>query len=105
MPLAGLLRKISAMLLRRRTERELRDELEFHIDMQAGKHMESGMGPAEARRRARAEFGSVELAKEDSRDVRTFRLLEELGQDFRYALRGFRRAPTFATTVVVTIAL
>ena len=101
----SLLQRLRALVLRRTAERELQDELEFHIDMQARKHVLEGLGAAEARQRARAEFGSVELAKEDARDVRAFRWLEEFVQDARIAARGFVRAPLFALTVVLTIAL
>lgn len=100
-----LLLRLRALLGRRRAERELRDELDFHIEMQVRKHIETGLGPAEARQRARAEFGSVELAKDDARDVRSFRWFEDFRQDVRIAARGFVRAPLFALTVVLTIAL
>jgi putative ABC transport system permease protein len=105
MPVNAILRKLRALVRRRRAERELRDELEFHIDMQVRKHMRAGMGPAEARRRARAEFGSVELAKDDARDVRSFPWLEDVLQDIRISLRGFVRTPVFAITVLLTISL
>jgi len=54
---------------------------------------------------ARREFGNVERVKEDARDVRGARGLEEFFQDVRYGLRSFARAPAFALSLVVTIAL
>ena len=107
MPVSGILRKLRALVQRRRAERELRDELEFHVGMQARKHMQAGMGPAEARRRARAEFGSVELAKDDARDVRgRFQWpSKDFLQDIRISVRGFVRTPVFALTVLLTISL
>ena len=105
MTINELLGKVRALMRRRRAERDLRDELAFHIEMQADKHVRGGMNPADARRRAHAEFGSVELAKEDARDVRAFRWVEEFVQDARIAARGFVRAPLFAITVVLTISL
>lgn len=103
--LGELLGKIRALAARRRAERDLRDELAFHIDMQVAKHVRQGMTLADARRRARAEFGSVELAKEDARDVSGVRWWEELAQDLRFSMRTIRRSPTFAITVIATIAL
>jgi predicted permease len=89
----------------RRAEHELAEELAFHLEMQARKHEQAGMDPAEAARLARLEFGNLELAKEDARDVRGTRFVGDLGRDVRYALRGLRRAPIFALSVVLTIGL
>jgi len=63
--------------------------------------MDAGQAAALARR----EFGNVELVKEDARDVRGTRWLEDLLQDVRYGLRSFARAPAFALSLVVTIGL
>jgi predicted permease len=103
--LGAAIRRIRVALMRGRAERDLRDELDFHIERQARKHMLAGMSPREARERARAEFGSIELAKEDARDTTRARWAEELAQDVRYTLRSLRRAPTFAITVIATITL
>jgi predicted permease len=105
MPFRDLTLRICALFSHRAAERKLRDELDFHIEMQSRKHILEGVEPAEAARRARAEFGSIELAKEDIRDVTRIRWWEELSRDVQYALRGFRRAPTFAITVIATIAI
>jgi predicted permease len=93
------------VLVRRRAERELSEELEFHLAMQARKHVEGGMEVNQAAALARREFGNVELVKEDARDVRGARWLEEFVQDVRYGLRSFARAPAFALWLVVTIGL
>ncbi|HEV8409866.1 MAG TPA: ADOP family duplicated permease [Gemmatimonadaceae bacterium] len=101
----GWFSRIRAVFARSRAERDLHDEMDFHLIMQAKKHMDAGLAKADALARARAEFGSVELTKEDARDVRAFRWLEEFFQDARVAARGFARAPLFALTVILTIAL
>ena len=97
--------RVRALASPRRAERALREELEFHLEMQARKHRDAGLAPAEAMRRARLEFGNLELAKEDARDVRGIRPVEELIRDVRYALRGLRRSPGFAISVMLTIGL
>jgi predicted permease len=97
--------RIKALLSRRRSEVELAEELDFHLEMQARKHRDAGVDPDEALRRARIEFGNLDLVKEDARDVRGIRPIEELVADVRYALRTFRRAPAFALAVVATIGL
>ena len=64
------------------------------------------MSPQEAARVARLHFGTDPGAVKDYvRDTRRLGFLETLGQDVRYALRGFRRAPLFALTVIGTIAI
>src|SRR5258708_20572251 len=97
--------RLCALILRNRVESELDDELESHIEMQARKNLAAGMSEAEALRRARVQFGGAEQVKEECRDARRVRLIETIGQDILYAIRGFRRSPTFVLTVVATIAL
>ena len=94
-----------AVVRRERMERELEEELEFHLAMQTRKNLSTGLSAAEAERRARLAFGNETRAKEQCRDARGVAFLESLWQDVRYALRGFGRAPVFAVTVVATIAL
>jgi predicted permease len=97
--------RLRALLLRRRVERELHEELDFHVEMQTRKHLAAGLDAAEARRLARAQFGSTALVEDWVRDARGIHFVETLFQDLRYAIRSFRRTPTFAVTVVATIAL
>src|SRR5262245_1464627 len=97
--------RIRALLLRGRVEREMHEELDFHVEMQTRKHLAAGLGAADARRLARAQFGSTALIEDQVRDARGIHLFETLLQDLRYAIRSFRRTPTFAITVVATIAL
>src|SRR2546430_3064175 len=102
---SDLLLRLRALLVWRRVEHELDEELRFHIEMQTRRNVEAGMDAHEAARRARVQFGGVEQAKENCRDARGIGWIETLLQDVRYALRGFRRTPGFALTVVATIAL
>ena len=97
--------RVRALLAPRRVERELDDELEFHLEMETRKNEAAGLSPDEARARARARFGSAAVAAEACRDARGTLLVETSLQDVAYAVRGFRRAPTVAITIVGTIAL
>ncbi|HXB72262.1 MAG TPA: ADOP family duplicated permease [Candidatus Acidoferrales bacterium] len=97
--------RIRALWFRRRVEDELEEELKFHLAMQTRRNLASGMSAPEATRKAGVQFGGFQQVKEECRDTRGLHFVETLWQDVRYALRGFRRTPGFALTVVATIAL
>ncbi|MCU1253685.1 MAG: ABC-type antimicrobial peptide transport system, permease component [Edaphobacter sp.] len=84
---------------------DLDAELAFHLEEQARANMATGMDAGEARRQARIAFGGVEPAREQAYAARPGYRLEMLGQDVRYALRGFRRSPVFTVTVILTLML
>jgi putative ABC transport system permease protein len=97
--------RLRALLSRRREDRELDEELRFHLEREAQERARDGLPPDEARRAARLAFGGVERYKEQVRDARGFRPLDELAADVRFALRGLRRNPGFTATVVLVLAL
>jgi predicted permease len=97
--------RLRALAFRDRTEHELDEELDFHIEMQTRKNLAAGMSESDARREACIRFGRAGEVKEECRDARRVNLIETAWQDIRYAIRGFRRSPTFVLTVVATIAL
>ena len=82
--------RLRAILLRRRIERDLDDELAFHVAMQTRANAREGMSDAEAYRRARIEIDGVEQTKERARDVLPLRWARDAMQDVRYGLRGLR---------------
>ncbi len=96
---------IAALLRRGRFEREMADEMRFHIAAYANDLMRVGMAREEAERRARLEFGAVESFREDCREATGLRLFDELRQDLRYAARQMARAPGFSIAVVLSLAL
>jgi predicted permease len=96
--------RLTASITRRRDEKRLRDEIEEHLAHLTAEKIKGGMSPDEARRQAVLKFGAVEAMKEDYRDQLSLSSLENLAQDIRYAIRGFRRSPGFAAVVVVTLA-
>jgi putative ABC transport system permease protein len=86
-------------------DRSLSDEIRFHIDLETEKNVKLGMSPDEARRRALAYFGGVERVREEHRDVRPLRWLEDAVADSRFALRALRRTRALGMAAVVTLAL
>src|SRR5262245_39356052 len=90
---------------RRSLNRQVADEISFHIERQTAAYVESGMQADDARRRAMIEFGGTEQVKEDTLDEDTFVLLEQFIQDVAYAARGVRKQPAFAGLVICILAL
>ena len=100
-----LLHRFRSLLRRKSVEEELNDELRFHLEHETDKLMRRGLNHDEASRRARLAFGGLDQTKEQARDARGVRLVEETVRDLRYALRSLRRTPAFTIAAVLTIAL
>ena len=91
---------------RRAQMEELLDkEVQFHIEKHAADLMARGIDPEDARREARLAIGGPEQVKEDCRDARGTRWLEEFLRDLRHAARVLVQSPGFASISVLTLAL
>jgi putative ABC transport system permease protein len=102
--LTKLSRRIRLLLSRRRVEQDMDEEMRFHLEQETRELERAGHTPAAARRAALVAFGGVQSAKEDSRDARGGRALDDLLADIRYALRQALRAPAHAAAVVGILA-
>ena len=105
MTLRDLRLRARALFRPNRVERELDEELAFHIERETHKLIEEGLPPAAARLRARAHFGSTALAADRCRDERGTAVVDNTIRDLQYALRTFVKAPLSAFTIVVTVAI
>jgi predicted permease len=105
MNLRDLFLRIRALVAPHRVERELHEELAFHIERDTQEHIAAGLSPVHARTRALARFGAVPLAADQCRDARGTGFVDDVARDILYALRTFRRAPLAALTIVATVAL
>jgi predicted permease len=94
-----------ALFAPRRVERELDDELSFHVEREAQKLIAEGMTVAEARALALARFGPVALSADECRDARGTAFVDNTVRDILYAFRTFQRSPLVAVTIVSTVAL
>ncbi len=103
--LTDLLFRIRALFRRRGMDKDLSDEVAFHLDMQERKYRAEGLSPKEARRKARVKFGGVERQKEHARDAWGVTLLHDIGGDVRFAGRQLIRRPAFSVLAVSTLAL
>lgn len=86
-------KRIRALMRRDDVERELDEELAFHLEMETEKNVRAGMPPAEARRRAVLEFGGVEKHKEEVRDARWLGGFNGLSLDARLGVRMLVKHP------------
>jgi putative ABC transport system permease protein len=86
-------------------ESDLDDELRFHLEKQIEANLAAGMLPAAARLAALKEFGNPRLQQEECRDAWGTRMIDNLFDDVRYALRGLRRDPILAVAATATLAL
>ena len=97
--------RLKALIWRRRLDRDLQDELQFHLAMRKEKRQAEGLSRAEADTQTRRAFGNVGLLEEACRDLWTFGWLETILQDLRYGIRMLRRSPAFAAVAALSLAL
>lgn len=105
LPIRRLLRRAAALLYRNRREQRMEEEMRFHLDMEARELAREGLSREAARRHAHVRFGGVERYKEEARDGFGMRLVENLAQDLRYAVRQAVASPSFTVATVLTLSL
>jgi putative ABC transport system permease protein len=100
-----LWRRCAGMLSKNRLERDLEDELAFHLQMETTDLIRRGMPPEEARFSARRQFGGIARTKETYRETRGLPMIEAFWQDMRFALRMLRRDPGFSLLAILCLTL
>ena len=103
--LSDLLYRARALFDRERMEDDLEAELQFHLDRLTEKHIDGGMAPAPAARRARIDLGGITQIKEECRQSWGVSVLESLARNINHALRALGKKPGFSTVVVLKLAL
>jgi len=97
--------RLRSLFARRRVERELDEELLYHLERQIEEYVAAGMSVEDARHAALRAIGGVEQRKEECRDMRGLNWIDNAAQDFRYAIRQLRKNPGFACTATFVLAL
>ena len=101
----AVLRKLRWWLQRRRRDRELREELQFHLTEEMEERLGEGLSLEEAARAARRDLGNTTVVREDARTLWSWIVLEQLAQDVRYGVRGMRKNPMFTALAALSLAL
>jgi len=90
---------------RQRREDDLDRELRSHLELEAEEQQAAGLPAGDASHAARRAFGNTALVKDEVRQMWEWTTLEQVVRDVRYALRGARRSPGFATVAILSLAL
>jgi predicted permease len=97
--------RLVALFRRRKLDQEVDDEILAHLELAELDARAAGLTPEEARQAAQRDFGGIEQMKEDHRDHRSVRWIENLLRDFRYGMGSLARDPGFTAVAIGLLAL
>jgi hypothetical protein len=100
-----MLRKLKLRLRALFRRDDIGDELTLHLEQLTGELIAGGLSPREARLAASRQFGNLTRIHEQSRELFSFRLVEDLLRDPQYGWRSIRRNPSVAVAAVLSMGL
>src|SRR5215470_5570406 len=100
-----LKRRLAALFKKDKLEQELAEELRYHLECDAAQNRKFGMNEDEAYHAAVRSFGNVDLSKEECRDARNVKFMEDLIRDIRYSVRLLIKNPAFSLIAILTLTL
>jgi predicted permease len=103
--LSQLWRRLLFYLRRDQFDRELEEEMRFHLEMKAEENLAASVSTEEARYAAQRQFGNQTLLQEVSRDMWVIRSIETLFQDLRYGIRLLIKHKGFTTVAALSLGL
>ena len=102
---AKIAHSLRALFFRDRLDQELAEELRFHLEQQIAEDIASGTSPEQARANALINSGGIEQLKEECRDSRGVRFIQDFLQDLRYGVRLITRTPVLSTVIAAILAI
>jgi predicted permease len=97
--------RLHSLFRKGKLDAEMAEEMRHHVELQTESNVKAGMNPDEAHYAALRQFGNVAVIQERARAVRSWVWLEQVGVDFRYALRYLVKTPRVSATAIASLAL
>src|SRR5437763_16876725 len=103
--LSGLRVVVRSAIFRKRVEQELDEEMQYHLEQEINERLKTGLSAEEARYASLRVLGPISKSRDECRDMRGTRWVENLISDFRYSLRSIKRSKGLGFGVVVSMGL
>lgn len=104
-PLHRFVRPLRSLFGKGRLERDMAEEMRFHLEQRAADRQADGLSPEEARYAAERKFGNVASIQEQAREARGWVWLDNFGKDLHLGVRSLLKSPGFTLVAILTLGL